>query len=169
VAGVAVIETQGQVSKRERFEALFDLHVREVHRYVRRRTDHSDVDDIVAEVFLTAWRRFDDIPMGFEGPWLFRTAWNVLANARRKHVDIPFEYLPDTPDGSDVADVVIEDDLIRRAWESLSVRDREVLRLSAWEGLDGSQLAEALGISVGGAGAALFRARERLSAALADD
>jgi RNA polymerase sigma factor (sigma-70 family) len=167
VSGAVVVEPRSaEVSQRERLEVLFDLHARDVHRYVRRRTGASDVDDIVSEVFLTAWRRIDDIPAGFEEPWLYRTAWNVLANARRKHVDVPFERLPDSPDGSDVADVVIEDDMVRRAWESLSVRDREVLRLAAWEGLDGQQLAEALGITVGGAGAALFRARERLTKAM---
>lgn len=156
-----------EVSDRERFEALFDLHARAVHRYVRRRTSASDVDDIVAEVFLTAWRRIHDIPAGYEQPWLYRTAWNTLANARRRHVDVPFERLPEGPLEQDVADVVIEDASLRVAWLSLSLRDREVLRLAAWEGLDGEQLAQALGISVGGAGAALFRARERLARALA--
>ena len=45
-------------------------------------------DDIVAEVFLIAWRRLSDIPVGFERPWLFRTAWNVLANTRRKFTEL---------------------------------------------------------------------------------
>ncbi|MEI6882422.1 MAG: sigma factor-like helix-turn-helix DNA-binding protein, partial [Bacteroidota bacterium] len=40
--------------------------------------------------------------------------------------------------------------------------DREVLRLVAWEGLSGKELATTLGISEGGAGAALSRARANL-------
>lgn len=150
---------------REDFEALFDAFAGDVHRYVRRRVDGPDVDDVVAEVFLIAWRKRDEIPPGFEQPWLYRTAWNVVANLRRKHVDIPFEELPDTP-GSDIADDVIDDVELRAAWATLSVKDREVLRLSAWEGLDGKELATVLGISVGGAGAALFRARERFARAM---
>ncbi|MEK9736104.1 MAG: sigma factor-like helix-turn-helix DNA-binding protein, partial [Candidatus Nanopelagicales bacterium] len=60
-----------------------------------------------------------------------------------------------------------EDLTLRTAWQKLSPRDREVLRLSAWEGLDGSALATALGISVSGAGAALSRARARFREELA--
>lgn len=150
------------------FEALVDAHLRDVHRYVRRRTRADDVDDIVAETLLIAWRRWDELPAGHELPWLYRTAWNVLANARRRHIDIPVEELPEGPHVEDVADVVIEDAELARAWQSLSVRDREVLRLVAWEGLDGAALAAALGVSAGGAGAALSRARSRMVAALDD-
>lgn len=145
------------------FEEFFDQFAPDVYRYVRRRSHQNDVDDVVAEVFMTAWRRYSEISQDFALPWLYRTAWNVLANLNRKHVDVPFDELPDEPSGDDVSDTVIADEQLRRAWLSLSVKDQEVLRLSLWEGLDGRELAHALGISVGGAGAALFRARERFS------
>jgi RNA polymerase sigma-70 factor (ECF subfamily) len=148
------------------FESLFDTYATDVYRYVHRRTTQSDADDIVAEVFLIAWRRRSVIPAGFERPWLFRTAWNVLANARRKFVELPFEDLPNAPRMTDVADIVIEDDLLRRAWMTLSPRDQEVIRLVSWDGLDSQALAAALGMSVGGATAALSRARARLAVAL---
>lgn len=151
------------------FEEFFDQFAPDVYRYVRRRSNHNDVDDVVAEVFLTAWRRFSEIPQEFALPWLYRTAWNLLANLHRKHVDVPFEQLPEGPSHDDVADVVLADEQLRRAWLSLSVKDQEVLRLSLWEGLDGRALAQALGISVGGAGAALFRARERFSKLMVDE
>ena len=51
---------------------------------------------------------------------------------------------------------------MRAVLEALSARDRQILLLSAWEGLDGNQLAAVLGISRGGADAALSRARARL-------
>ena len=153
---------------KQSFETLFDRYSADVFRYVRRRTSINDVDDVVAEVFLTAWRRFNQIPEGFELPWLYRTAWNVLANLHRKHIDVPFDELPDEPFTDDVAATVIADDQLRRVWAQLPLRDQEVLRLSLWEGLDGRELAEALGISVGGAGAALFRARERFAKLMAE-
>jgi len=46
-------------------------------------------------------------------------------------------------------------------------RDRQILLLNAWEGLDGAALAGVLGISRGGADAALSRARSRLREAWA--
>jgi RNA polymerase sigma-70 factor (ECF subfamily) len=91
--------------------------------------------------------------------WLYKTAWNVLANKRRKFVEIPIEELD--IEGDDIADVIIEDENLKNAWLRLSIRDREVLRLTAWDGLSPDQLALVLNISVSGAGAALSRARRK--------
>ncbi len=154
--------------RRRGFEALFDEHAPAVRNYVRRRAQATDVDDVVADVFLVAWQRFESIPDDFRQAWLFRTAWNVLANRRRKFVELPFERLPDDPREGDIADVVVEDLTLRRAWLTLGARDREVLRLVAWDGLNGAELAAALGISVSGAGVALSRARARFDAACAE-
>ena len=148
--------------RQERLARMFDAHAADVRRYIRRRCAADDVDDLVSDVFLVAWRRLDDIPGDAELPWLYRTAWNTLANHRRRPGPIVTDEVPDQPE-PDVADRVIDDALLAAAWRSLSARDREVLRLSAWEGLDGRALAEALGISVGGAGAALWRARQHLA------
>ena len=152
-------------ARHEAFEALFTEHATAVHRYVRRRAPESDTEDIVADVFVIAWRKIDEIPDDFQLPWLFRTAWNVLANRHRKFVELPFDDLPDGPHDGDIAETVLEDLTLQRAWVTLSARDREVLRLVAWEGLDGRGLAEALGIGVSGAGVALSRARDRFEAA----
>lgn len=146
-------------SQRERFESLFAAHVRSIYRYLSRRAPLGECEDLTSEVFTTAWRRIDEIPAGLEEAWLYRTAWNVLANARRRHIDIPVEELDIL--GPDIAEDVIGDAELKRAWRSLSVRDREVLRLAAWEGLNGEALALALGISISGAGVALHRARNR--------
>ncbi|HMO11815.1 MAG TPA: sigma-70 region 4 domain-containing protein, partial [Actinotalea sp.] len=54
------------------------------------------------------------------------------------------------------------DEQVRAALAALSPRDRRVLLLHAWEGLGGDELAVVLGVSRGGADAALSRARARL-------
>jgi RNA polymerase sigma factor (sigma-70 family) len=147
------------------FDALFAEHARAVHRYFLRRAPHDEAEDLAADVLATAWRRRDDIPEGHELAWLYRTAGFVLANFRRKGRAIPVEELPDDTDGeyaADPADVVVEDEAVRRVLTDLSPRDRQVLLLHVWEGLDGAALGEALGISRGGAAAALSRARARL-------
>lgn len=147
------------------FDRLFSEHARAVHRYFLRRAPHDDAEDLAADVLATAWRRRDDVPEGHELPWLYRTAGFVLANYRRKSRPVPVEHLPDDVDGdyaADPADLVIEDERVSIALAALSARDRHVLLLHVWEGLDGEQLGEALGISRGGAAAALSRARARL-------
>lgn len=152
-----------------RLAGLFDAHAVAVYRYVCRRVgDVSVVDDLVSEVFLVAARRIRDVPVGGELPWLYVTARNVTANWRRRVVPV----VADDAFLERVAGVGVECDVgdglvLRGAWLSLSERDREVLRLAAWEGLSGGELAAALGVSSGGAASALSRARSRLAAAVA--
>lgn len=149
------------------FEGVFTAHAGAVYRYFRRRAAADDVEDLTADVMVTAWRRRDDVPEGAELPWLYRTAGFVLANHRRKGRPIPVEQVPDEVDDADPATLVLDDQEVRAVLSMLSVRDRRILLLHAWDGLDGEQLAEVLGISRGGADAALSRARARLRQAWA--
>jgi len=150
------------------FEETFRANVDLVRRYARRRVPASDVDDITAEAFATAWRRRDDISEGSELPWLYRTCALLIANYRRKGVPTPVETVPELPDDLDPEMSALQDDLVRRVLGQMSPRDRQVLVLHAWEGLQGQQLAEVLGVSRGGADAALSRARSRLRELWAD-
>ncbi len=71
-------------------------------------------------------------------------------------------------DDAEPADLVVADAEVRAVLARLSARDRQILLLHAWEGLDGAGLAAVLGVSRGGADAALSRARARLRAAWAE-
>lgn len=149
------------------FDAFFAQHATSIHRYFVRRAHHVDVEDLAAEVFATAWRRRDKIPADFELPWLYKTASYVLANHRRKPTltlisDYEAQEGQQPARSTDPADLVMADDEVRRALSRLSTRDRSVLMLHAWEGLDGEGMAQALGLTRGGAAAALSRARARL-------
>jgi RNA polymerase sigma factor (sigma-70 family) len=147
------------------FAELYRAHATAVYRYFVRRAAVDDAEDLAAEVLATAWRRREDVPEGAELPWLYRTAGFVLANHRRKHRPVLVEDLPEEPDGDDPALAAITDDEVRRALAGLGERDRRILVLHAWEALAREDLAAVLGISRGGADAALSRARSRLSAA----
>ena len=156
------------------FDGFFAQHATSVHRYFVRRASHADVEDLTAEVFATAWRRRERIPEGFELPWLYKTASFVLANHRRKPtLTLISDYSADedeqTARSVDPAELVMADDEVRRALSRLSARDRTILMLHAWEGLDGEGLARALGLTRGGAAAALSRARARLRDAWDED
>jgi RNA polymerase sigma-70 factor (ECF subfamily) len=150
---------------------LFEAYADDLVRYVRRRVHANDVEDLVAETFVVACRRLSTIPRESELAWLYRTAWNVVSNHWRRQTPIAVEHVPETR-SDDFAHLVTESAALQQAWRALSARDREVLRLVAWEGLNGAGLAEALGISVSGAGAALWRARqhfEQVYAAVSHD
>lgn len=153
---------------------MVDAHAEDVRRYLYRRLlgsgdPASTADDLTADVLVVAWRRRADIPAGAELPWLYAVARRVLANYRRRPQDVLVADLGalDAIDEADPAEIVCDDAALADAWRSLSSRDREVLRLAAWEGLTGAELAMALGISEGGAAAALSRARSRFEESLA--
>lgn len=162
------------MDRQRRFEALFDAHAAAVHRYLRRRVSNpADVDDLVADVFLVAWRKLGEIPRDAELPWLYRAAWMELANQRRKVVPLPVGGAADleagTPPEADPADRVIDNAEVAAAWQQLNPKEREILRLTAWEGLTGDALARAVGMSTGAAASALSRARSHFAELLVQE
>lgn len=154
-------------------EELVDAHAADVRRYLYRRLvgaadPASTADDLTADVLVIAWRRRSDMPSGAELAWLYAVARRVLANYRRRPQQMLVADLGalDAIDDADPAEIVTDNALLAEAWRTLAPRDREVLRLVAWEGLSGADLATALGISEGGAAAALSRARSRFDQSL---
>ncbi|NYK10104.1 sigma-70 family RNA polymerase sigma factor [Leifsonia naganoensis] len=147
------------------FTAVVEEHSTALVRYFARRGPRQDAEDLAAEVFTTAWRRRADVPDEAVLPWLYRTAGFTLANHRRKTVDLPVEEVPEagtTRVAEDPELSALFDAELRGALASVGARDRDILLLHAWEGLNGEELAAALGISRSGADAALSRARKRL-------
>jgi RNA polymerase sigma factor (sigma-70 family) len=134
-------------------------------RYFARRAPRQDAEDLAADVFATAWRRRDVVPREAVLPWLYRTAGFTLANHRRKQVDLPVEDVPERGAARVSEDPELSalfDAELRGALASIGERDRRILLLHAWEGLDGEELAVVLEVSRSGADAALSRARKRL-------
>ena len=140
--------------------------------YARRRVDAATADEVVADTFLTAWRRRDDIPDSSERLWLFGVARNVIRNAarssRRREAAQRRLRLAHPPD---VVDPVASDPdgrvtALRTALGSLSEADREVLMLVAWEELSHAQIGQVLGISANASAIRVHRARKRLAARL---
>src|SRR6478672_7119633 len=72
-------------TREARFEELFARTRSALMGYaVRRVGDPADAADVVAETYLVAWRRLDEVPPGEETRlWLFGVARRVLANHQR--------------------------------------------------------------------------------------
>jgi RNA polymerase sigma-70 factor (ECF subfamily) len=143
---------------------------------VRRMADPDDAAEVVAETFLTLWRRLDDAPVGAElRPWLFGVARHTAANHHRgdRRRSALAQRLREDFRASDwPAPTVGEDASVRgklgQAFASLSEQDRELLSLVAWEGLSHEELSIALGISRPVVRLRLHRARRRFAAALGE-
>ena len=154
----------------ERFEALFRAHRPQVLAYARRRVDAATAEDVVADAFLVCWRRLDDVPSEAL-PWLLGVARRCLANrvrgdARRSAL-IERAAGAEIATGGDPAEALGERERVLAAFSGLSERDREVLALVAWEGLDVAGAATAMGCSKTALKVRLHRARRRLAARLA--
>jgi RNA polymerase sigma-70 factor, ECF subfamily len=157
--------------RNERFERLFREHHAAVRRYALRRAPHDMAGDVVAETFLVAWRRLDDVPAD-PLPWLFGVARRVLANARRSaDRGLALERrlaAAAVPAGLvDPGERAGEAEIARAALAHLSERDRETLMLVAWDGLSSARAARAAGCTRTAFAVRLHRARARLAAQLA--
>jgi RNA polymerase sigma factor (sigma-70 family) len=157
---------QGETERRHRFEALFDAYTRDVAAYCSwRTTSPSDAEDAVAEVFLVAWRRLDDIPTGDAArAWLYATARRVIANQRRSRRRLDALRRRMTREAAvwpQAPATVPEAAGVKGAMAQLSQLDREVLLLAEWEGLTAAEIAQVLGCLVVTARGRLHRARRR--------
>jgi RNA polymerase sigma-70 factor (ECF subfamily) len=152
-----------------RIEQLFNAHAKDVLAYAKRRTDAHTAEDVTAEVFVVAWRKSDGLPEHEPVLWLFAVARKLLANerraaGRRAALTTALASLRRTDQGPDPADAQAP---VMDAMQTLRRADREVLMLSAWEGLDARQIGVVVGCSQQAAHARLSRARKRLREQLA--
>ena len=156
------------------FTQIYDDHARLVLAYALRRVDTpADAADVVAETFLVVWRRLEDRPSAARTrSWIFGIARRVLANlhrgnrrrrtlARQLRTRLAQEALTADPaDG--VAAGLTEQQALRAGFAALAPGDREVLELTAWEGLSPTEIAEVLEIPAATVRTRLHRARARL-------
>jgi RNA polymerase sigma-70 factor (ECF subfamily) len=180
------------VEKRLRFELLYAKYAPAVKAYVLRRAAASAADDVVAEVFVVCWRRFEEVPVD-PLPWLLGVARRVLSTQRRGERrrgalhdrlaetvgDSGFEAPDDfvVEPASSLAGVTSEhgvlagitDVALVNALARLSESDRELLLLIAWDGLSPAEAATVLGIKPATARVRLLRARRRLTQALSHE
>jgi len=155
-------------------DAVFDQLYRRYHRpvrdFCRRRVASDLVDDAVAETFLIAWRRLDDVPAGTEAlVWLYGVAHRVIGHqrrgtARRRRLEHRLRSVVRPPVAA--ADEAVTDGdehrLVLEAAVRLGDADIEVLRLAAWEQLSMADIAAVLGIAPNAVKQRLHRAKRNL-------
>ncbi len=158
------------------FAVLFDTHAPGLHRYLSRRVGPV-ADDLVAETFLAGLAGRDGYDPAKADPraWLYGIATNLL----RRHFRQELRGLAATAKAaaaltrseSDPADAVAgqvdaQARIARLASgiAALTQDDRDVLLLTAWAGLDSTEVAQALGIPVGTVRSRLHRVRRQLRA-----
>lgn len=136
----------------------------QISQYLVRRCETKDVEELASTVFEIAWRKRSQAPEGFELAWLYRIAGFVISNHRRAQKSErnflerfkPVDFAP-SPE-----DIAIADVSLSKAWAKLSPFEREVIALSAFEGLSNQDAAKTLEISPNAFTQRLAKARKKL-------
>jgi len=158
----------GEEMAQARFAALYREQGRAILEYALRRVeDREDAADVVAETFLVAWRRLDEVPFGDAARlWLYGVARLTLANLhraerRRTRLGRRLAETLRTELSARSAPTGAAAEVLRTIGE-LGDDDRELLLLVSWEELAPGEAARVLGISALAARSRLHRARRRL-------
>jgi RNA polymerase sigma factor (sigma-70 family) len=156
--------------RRAAFEQFFRETRTDLFAYaLRRSADPADAADVLAETYLIAWEKMDSLPKGKRARlWLFGVARNVLlrgasgAGTRRLLKDrIATELRRVAGDQESVVDAELAE-VLAAALGSLTIRDREIVMLTAWDGLTPKEIATVLGTSANAVRIRLHRARVQL-------
>jgi RNA polymerase sigma factor (sigma-70 family) len=151
------------------FRLLYERNYAPISAYVRRRVRRADGSDadIVAEVFVVAWRRFLEVPeQTNELPWLYGVARNLVANHFRSvqrssaltdRLMVEERASVDSSAGSSELEL-----RVRRAVDQLSDLDREIFRLIHWEELSHEEVGLSVGITAKAVERRVARARKKV-------
>lgn len=153
-----------------RFDRLYDRYHREVSAYCRRRIGQDQVDDVVAETFLTAWRRIDEVPDDAALSWLYHVAYRIVGHqwrsaARRRRLGERLTSIRRSPTSTPEDDALGNDEVrqVLEAAARLNDGDAEILRLVSWERLTNVEIATVLDIAPNAVNQRLHRARKSLT------
>lgn len=160
--------TESPADSEHRFRAAYAQTYPDLLRFVSRRIHPSHAEDVVADVFLVAWRRVGDLPDDVDGrrAWLFGIARHTLlghyrSDRRRSALAVRVAGHEAPASGLDPELLALRLDLAR-VWPSLTAEHQEAIALTAWDGLDGPTAARVLGITAVAYRLRLSRARRTL-------
>ncbi|WP_175472079.1 MULTISPECIES: RNA polymerase sigma factor [unclassified Curtobacterium] len=154
------------------YTTLLDRHSRAVFRYAWGLADErSDVDDIVQETFLVAWRRRKDVRIVGSSalPWLLTSARYVAMNTNRRRRAVGFDEVDETTGASEAwyrqvahAEAVQQLRWVRDEIAALDSPDRELCELCLLQDRSYDEAAAVLGLSTSNARKRIQRTRARL-------
>jgi len=170
-----MIGPHGSAGTPAKFEAFYRGRYQEIAAYVRRRVPEDAADDVIANVFTVAWRRFGDVPgPPQDRPWLFAVARNTISDhnrAQRRRFRLGARLTADAaitarPLGASAHGYA--NDLVLAAMAALRPAEREALQLVHWEELSHAEAAAVVGCTVNAFELRYRRARKAVRAAIAD-
>jgi RNA polymerase sigma-70 factor (ECF subfamily) len=159
------------------FDQAFEGEYAPLRGYLYRRLGSSAADELAAETFAVAYRRWDDLdPARPVRPWLYGIAANLLRHHWRRERRMLRAYarsgldpifLQDEDESVERADADAQRRALAAALAELRPVEREILLLHAWADLTDAEIAQALALPIGTVKSRLHRTRERMRNRLA--
>ncbi|MDQ6697808.1 MAG: RNA polymerase sigma factor [Actinomycetota bacterium] len=162
------------------FATVFDRHAASIHRFLARRVEPAEADNLLGEVFGVAFERRQtfDLARASARPWLYGIATNLIARHRRSEArrlramaSLASMRVPEGAEDA-VGDRAVEVTDAGESWatlvnaiDQLSDAERDTLMLFAWEELSYGDIAAALDVPIGTVRSRMNRARRRLRVA----
>lgn len=176
-----------QQGDRTAFQQLYRHHERKVRATLYQLCGTQNLDDLVQDVFLRAWRGLPKLrEPAYFSTWLYRIAWNVATDRRRQLAKQPktqshvfntdpneatpslAETLSRPQDSPDVMALHYQG-LVKRGLAHLTQDHRAVVVLHDLQDMPQKDIAQVLKIPVGTVKSRLFHGRKALKAFLVQE
>jgi RNA polymerase sigma-70 factor (ECF subfamily) len=136
------------------WKELYDGHFSFVERICRRLgTPDAELDDVVQETFVVAFRKLSSFKEGRVSTWLYRIAANVVGGRhRRRRIRSAllglFSEPPPVPPVDRAYDAREAQAQVAAVLERMAPKKREVFALFELDGMSGEEIAERVGCKV---------------------
>lgn len=169
-APAAEMPADAQADAEVEFDELYRSSRDDVFAYVAGMLrDRAAAEDITMQAFERAYRRRRSFnpKRGSRRGWLFGIARNAALDElrrRQRHATLAVDPEDESAAGAaeDAAESSLRRSAVRDALARLSARDRELVALKYFAGLNNSEIAAVVGISESNAGTRLHRVIEKL-------
>lgn len=161
---------KNEVEKKKWFLACFEKHESSLLRFAFKILRNQDTaQEIVQDVFVKLWEKYDEKDAGFESQWLFTVTRNScfdhLRKSKKIHVDIT-NLTEEIPNSADSAEVILqknddENELLKRL-ESLKPEQREILNLKFADKKTYAEISQITGMSTNHIAVFIFNIMKKL-------
>lgn len=134
-------------------------------RYALKLTkDYSWSQDLVQESLVKLWANRSKVTLQHASPFLYRVLYNKMIDDKRKlsRVDLK-ESLKEQGHCQNTLETT---DLLDKAFEQLTVEQKQIIMLRDWEGYSYDEIADILELKTSLIKVQLFRARKKMKAVL---
>ena len=161
-------------SKEAIFEEIVREMTQELHRYISVRVGTPAAEDLLSDVFLVVWRRWENLPIRWDErrAWIYEVTKRTIADHHKRTARVTrlthrlgWFREPHTNNATPEHEVLSQDH-VARLLDTLPPGQAQALHLAVIQGYTARETAEILGVSATTITTRLMRARRTLRALL---